>query len=173
MLIWAGIRQQSDSNRTQLLGSQDRPFDRFVPRIRSSAELIAMNSRMPDQDNLQERLKTAQDECQRLREENAQLRAMLGINQSSPHDAVPASRTRPKAFVHYEKRSLHARGENLALSRSVSWARRCFRHSVGRKEWQIWLFTCQHYGLACHPCRETRRAKDGCPQNQNAPATDG
>jgi hypothetical protein len=29
MLIWAGIRQQSDSNRTQLWGSQDRPFDRF------------------------------------------------------------------------------------------------------------------------------------------------
>src|SRR5579859_2770184 len=96
MLIWAGIRQQSDSNRTQLLGSQDRPFDRFVPRIRSSAELIEMNSRMPDQDNLQERLKTAQDECQRLREENAQLRAMLGINQSSPHDAVPQAASVPK-----------------------------------------------------------------------------
>jgi hypothetical protein len=31
-----------------LVGSQDRLFDRFVPRIRSSAELIAMNSRMPD-----------------------------------------------------------------------------------------------------------------------------
>ena len=43
-----------------------------------------MNSRMPDQDNLQERLKTTQDECQRLREENAHLRAMLGINQSPP-----------------------------------------------------------------------------------------
>src|SRR5260370_12184705 len=84
-----------------------------------------------------------------------------------------ASRTRPKAFVHYEKRSFHTRGENLALSRSVSWARRCFRHSVGRKERQIWLFTCQHHGLGCHPCRETRRAKEGCPQNQNAPAIDG
>jgi len=55
-----------------------------------------MNSRMPDQDNLQERLKTAQDECQRLREENAQLRAMLGINQSSPHDAVPQAAFVPK-----------------------------------------------------------------------------
>jgi hypothetical protein len=45
MLIWAGIRQQLDSNRTQLyLESQDRQFDRFVPRIRSSAELIVMNS---------------------------------------------------------------------------------------------------------------------------------
>jgi hypothetical protein len=50
-------------------GAQDRLFDRFVPRIRSSAELIAMNSRMPDQDNIQERLKTVQEECRRLREE--------------------------------------------------------------------------------------------------------
>jgi hypothetical protein len=33
----------------QLVGvPQDRLFDRFVPRIRSSAELTAMNSRMPD-----------------------------------------------------------------------------------------------------------------------------
>ena len=47
-----------------------------------------MNSRMPDQDNLQECLKTGQDECQRLREENAHLRVMLGINQSHPHDPV-------------------------------------------------------------------------------------
>ncbi|MGC2528602.1 MAG: hypothetical protein WA639_12700 [Candidatus Acidiferrum sp.] len=39
---------------------------------------------MPDQDNIQERLKTAQEECQRLSEENAHLRAMLGINQSPP-----------------------------------------------------------------------------------------
>jgi hypothetical protein len=72
-----------------LMGAQDRLFDRFVPRIRSSAELIAMNSRMPDQDNIQERLKTVQEECRRLREENADLRAMLGINQSPPIEPVP------------------------------------------------------------------------------------
>src|SRR5258706_966315 len=48
-----------------------------------------MNSRMPDQDNIQERLKTAQEECRRLREENAHLRAMLGINQSPPKEPVP------------------------------------------------------------------------------------
>lgn len=44
---------------------------------------------MSDQGNTQERLKTAQEECQRLREENAHLRAMLGINQSPPNEAVP------------------------------------------------------------------------------------
>jgi cell shape-determining protein MreC len=48
-----------------------------------------MNSRMPDQDNIQERLKTLQEECRRLREENADLRAMLGINQSPPKEPVP------------------------------------------------------------------------------------
>jgi superfamily II DNA or RNA helicase len=48
-----------------------------------------MNSRMPDQDNIQERLKTVQEECRRLREENADLRAMLGINQSPPIEPVP------------------------------------------------------------------------------------
>jgi hypothetical protein len=146
MLIWAGIRQQSDSNRTQLLRSQDRLFDRFVPRIRSSAELIAMNSRMPDQDNIQS---------------------------IAPQRTRSTSRPCPKPFVHYEKWSFHTRGEDIALSKSVSRARRCFRHSLGRKGRQIWLFTCWHHGLACHPRIETRRAKEGCPQNQDAPATDG
>jgi hypothetical protein len=47
-----------------------------------------MNSRMPDQDNIQERLKTVAEERRRLREENADLRAMLGINQSLPIQPV-------------------------------------------------------------------------------------
>ncbi len=47
-----------------------------------------MSSRPPDQDNPQERLKTAQEECQRLREENARLRAMLGIDHSPTNDPV-------------------------------------------------------------------------------------
>src|SRR5260370_1070942 len=77
-LIW----RLSDPTWTQICGAKNRLFDRFVPRIRSSAELMAMSSRPPDQDNPQERLKTAQEECQRLREENARLRAMLGIDHS-------------------------------------------------------------------------------------------
>ena len=43
---------------------------------------------MSDQGNTQERLETAQEECHRLREENAHLRAMLGINQPFPNEAV-------------------------------------------------------------------------------------
>jgi hypothetical protein len=48
-----------------------------------------MNSRTPDHDNIQERLKKVQEECRLLREENADLRAMLGINQSPPKEPVP------------------------------------------------------------------------------------
>src|ERR1700730_7054354 len=50
---------------------------------------------MPDQDNIQERLKTVQEECRRLREENADLRAMLGINQPPPKEPVPQAVTVP------------------------------------------------------------------------------
>ena len=73
-----------------------------------------MNSRMPDQDNIQERLKTVQEECRRLREENAHLRAMLGINQSPPKEPVPqavlvpnpSSTTRKEVSTPEEKISL-------------------------------------------------------------------
>lgn len=75
-----------------------------------------MNSRMPDQDNIQERLKTVQEECRRLREENAHLRAMLGINQSLPKEPVPqavlvpnpSSTTRKEVSTPEEKISLFA-----------------------------------------------------------------
>jgi hypothetical protein len=70
------------------LESQDRPLDRFVPQINTFRGAYGMNSRTPDLDNLQAHLKTTQDECQRLSEENAHLRAVLGINQSHSHDLV-------------------------------------------------------------------------------------
>jgi len=57
---------------------------------------MAMSSRTPDQDNIQERLKTAQGECQRLREENARLRAMLGIDHSPTNDPVSKAVLVPK-----------------------------------------------------------------------------
>src|SRR6266478_7256186 len=131
--------------------------------MRSSAELIAMNSRMPDQDNIQERLKTLQEECRRLREENADLRAMLGINQSPPKEPVPqavpvpnlSSTTRSGVSTPEEKISLF---RNLFRGREDVFATRW--EGKGGKSG----FTCLHHGLACHPCRETRRAKEGCPQ---------
>jgi regulator of replication initiation timing len=47
-----------------------------------------MDSYMPGHDNIQERLKTMQEECQRLREENVRLRAMLGIDHTATNEPV-------------------------------------------------------------------------------------
>ena len=55
-----------------------------------------MNSDMPGQDDIQERLKTMQEECQRLREENVRLRAMLGIDHSPVTEPVPQAFPVPK-----------------------------------------------------------------------------
>lgn len=84
-----------DPNRPTLC-RQDRLFDRFVPRIKSSVELMTMDSHMPSQDNIQEHLKTAQEDCQRLREENARLRAMLGIDHSDTNEPVSQAAPVPK-----------------------------------------------------------------------------
>ena len=47
------------------------------------SELTRTSRSMSDQHELEERVKTAQAECERLREENVRLRAMLSI-----HDPV-------------------------------------------------------------------------------------
>jgi len=49
---------------------------------------MAMNSHMPGQGDIQERLNKMQEECQRLREENARFRAMLGIDHSPANEPV-------------------------------------------------------------------------------------
>src|SRR5260221_3960007 len=49
---------------------------------------MATNDRTPDQDDIQVRLKEAHEECQRLREENDRLRAMLGMDHSLPNQTV-------------------------------------------------------------------------------------
>lgn len=49
---------------------------------------MANDSHTPGQDDFQMRLKAAQEECQRLREENERLRAMLGIDHSLPNNPV-------------------------------------------------------------------------------------
>jgi len=47
-----------------------------------------MESRPTSDDNIQERLRAAQEECQRLREENARLRTILGINHSATNESI-------------------------------------------------------------------------------------
>jgi superfamily II DNA or RNA helicase len=55
-----------------------------------------MDSHRTGQDNIQERLKTIQEECQRLREENVYLRAMLGIDYSATNEPVSQALPVPK-----------------------------------------------------------------------------
>lgn len=49
---------------------------------------MATNDRTPDQGDIQVRLKEAHEECQRLREENDRLRAMLGMDHFPPNQTV-------------------------------------------------------------------------------------
>src|SRR6267378_2291278 len=46
---------------------------------------------MSDQHELEERVKTAQAECERLRKENVRLRAMLGVHDPVPEHPVPSA----------------------------------------------------------------------------------
>jgi superfamily II DNA or RNA helicase len=55
-----------------------------------------MDSHRPGQDNIQDRLKTVQDECQRLRQENVRLRAMLGIDHPATNEPVSQAVLVPK-----------------------------------------------------------------------------
>ena len=57
-----------------------------------------MNSGLPDRDSIQEHLKTAQEECRRLREENVRLRAMLGIDHSPTYDPASQAALLPKTL---------------------------------------------------------------------------
>ena len=125
--------------------SQDRLFDRLVPRIRSPLELMTMDSHRPGQNNIQELLKTVREECQRLREENVRLRAMLGINYSATNEPVsqalpvpnlphlaqaefPLQRKRSSSFEIYFVGAMtflpsggKGRVANLAIHQLVSW----------------------------------------------------
>ncbi len=57
-----------------------------------------MNSGLPDRDSIQEHLKTAQEECRRLREENVRLRVMLGIDHSPINDPASQAALVPKTL---------------------------------------------------------------------------
>src|SRR6516165_2910912 len=65
-----------------------------------------------DQDEIQVRLKEADEECERLREENDRLRGMLGISHSTRNQNVSQSSLNPKSpppapskFTHQKERS--------------------------------------------------------------------
>jgi len=52
---------------------------------------MQISSSMSDQQELEERMKTAQAECERLRKENVRLRAMLSIHDPVPEHPVPSA----------------------------------------------------------------------------------
>src|SRR5260370_18917480 len=52
---------------------------------------VRISRSMSDQHELEERVKTAQAECERLRKENVRLRAMLGVHDPVPEHPVPSA----------------------------------------------------------------------------------
>ena len=81
---------------------------------------MATNDRTPDHDDIQVRLKEAHEECQRLRQENDRLRAMLGMDHSLPNHAV--AQTTPAA-----KPALIATSEVYTPERKIALFRNLFR----------------------------------------------
>lgn len=129
-------------------------------RGRTTLKHMAINDHIGNQDDMHVRLKAAQQECQRLREENDRLRAMLGIDHSFPQPNCFPSHPFRRAFTQRHERSLHSRTKDHTFSEPLSRTRRYFRHSVGREGGQTWLFAGRRHGLAGHPCSETRRSKE-------------
>lgn len=123
---------------------------------------------MTDQNNVSERLKSAQEECDRLRAENMRLRAMLGIQDSISKDpstlaipivvvpngniAAPSTKERKIALF----RSLFRGREDVY---AVRWERKCGKsgYSPG------WC-----HGLAHDSRCKTGRTKEGCTEDTNA-----
>jgi len=90
----------------------------FFPRIRSSREHMTIYGHTPGQDDIQVRLKTAQEECHRLREENDRLRAILGIDRSLPNKPVSqaVSGTKPSSIATSE---VYTPEKKIALFRNL------------------------------------------------------
>ncbi len=75
---------------------------------------------MPDHDEIEERLKAAHKECERLREENARLRAMLGVHDLAPN--VP-----PSQGASISEASANAASNAFTPGRKIALFRSLFR----------------------------------------------
>lgn len=106
---------------------------------------------MSDQHELEERVKAAQAECERLRKENVRLRAILGVNDPVPEHPVPSapgSAPTPLPFSSVAEASTPE--QKIALFRSLFRGRGRLCGPLGRKRWQGWLFPGWRHGLAGH-----------------------
>ena len=152
------------------LRTSDKLPNRMIPRIKSCLEFDAnqwshARSRKP-----QDRLRSAEEECGRLREENARLRAMLGIpelvgDRTALHPG-PDPRDSAKAST-----SFNSGRKDHIVSEPLSWARRHLCRPMGRKGRKVGLFASRGHGLACHSLSKTRRAQTDCTQDAYAPAS--
>ena len=77
-----------------------------------------MDSHMPGQGDIQERLKKMQEECQRLREENTHLRAMLGID-CSPTDKLFSKAVQVSKLSYTGASAVSTPEEKIALFRNL------------------------------------------------------
>ncbi len=79
---------------------------------------MTINGHTPGQDDIQVRLKTAQEECHRLREENERLRAILGIDHPLPSKPVSqaVSVTKPSSIATSE---VYTPEKKIALFRNL------------------------------------------------------
>jgi len=122
---------------------------------------------MTSRNNSEERLRSTEEECERLRAENTRLRAMLGIRNSTSGEY---SQTHNPADVVPENRSdgPPAPEKKIALFRSLVRGREDAYTVRWGKEWQVWLFSRRCHGLARNPCREARGSKESRTEDANA-----
>jgi len=107
-----------------------------------------------NQSNLEDLLRSALEECGRLRAENTRLRMMLGIPNWT---SAESSQTTIPIEVGSESSNAGppAPEKKIALFRSLFRGREGrLRRTLGRKEWQVWLFPRRCHGLARNPRRK-------------------
>ena len=94
---------------------------------------MPINGHTPGQERLQDRLRSAQEECERLREENARLRAMLGIpalvrdvttsnSVPTPEDSTKATgspSTPEEKIAHLEEIRAGLMSKSIAIERKI------------------------------------------------------
>ena len=80
-----------DGHNEQLAQLGDQAASGLLRLKHLSCELVRNSRSMSDQHELEERVKAAQAECERLRKENVRLRTILGVHDPVPEHPVPSA----------------------------------------------------------------------------------
>ena len=106
-----------------------------------------------NQSDLEDLLRSALEGCERLRAENAHLRMISGIPNWTSAESSPT--TIPIEVGSESNAGPPAPEKKIALFRSLFRGREGrLRRTLGRKEWQVWLFPRRCHGLARNPRRK-------------------